>query len=248
MNISDMRREKARLFSPALLSLDVTDPEFATIIARFAFGEVTQFGELETRERVIIALSAVIATNGREAFRMVLRGALKAGMKEEEIKELIYQATAYVGLSQILYFLSETNKELDRCGHDFAHTKRTTVKEEERGEKGEEIQIEIFGEGMKDFSKQGREDRRHINRWLSENCFGDYYTRSGLSLKDREIITFILLLSLGCTPKQLKSHIQGNLNLGRTRKDLIAAASECVPYVGYPKVLNALDAIDELTL
>ena len=62
------------------------------------------------------------------------------------------------------------------------------------------------------------------------------------------MITFILLLSLGCTPKQLKSHIQGNLNLGRTRKDLIAAASECVPYVGYPKVLNALDAIDELTL
>ena len=86
MNISDMRREKARLFSPALLSLDVTDPEFATIIARFAFGEVTQFGELETRERVIIALSAVIATNGREAFRMVLRGALKAGMKEEEMR------------------------------------------------------------------------------------------------------------------------------------------------------------------
>ena len=86
MNISDMRREKARLFSPALLSIDVTDPEFATIIARFAFGEVTQFGELETRERVIIALSAVIATNGREAFRMVLRGALKAGMKEEDMK------------------------------------------------------------------------------------------------------------------------------------------------------------------
>ena len=56
------------------------------------------------------------------------------------------------------------------------------------------------------------------------------------------------LIKLGCTPKQLKSHIQGNLNLGRTRKELIAAASECVPYVGYPKVLNALDAIDELTL
>lgn len=247
MNITDMKNSQARLFSPSALSLDVTDPEFAKIISNFAFNEVTQFGDLDVRDRILVTLSAVIATNGRETYKMVLRGAFRAGIKEEEIKELIYQSTAYVGLSQILYFLSEANKELDRKGHDFSHTKRTTVKDEERKERGEEVQVEIFGEKMRGFSEQGREDNKHINRWLSENCFGDYYTREGLSLKDRELVTFILLLSLGCVPKQLKSHIQGNLNLGRTRKELIDAASECIPYVGYPKVLNALEAIDEVT-
>ena len=233
MNISDMKNNQARLFSTSALSLDVTDPEFAEIISRFAFFEVTQFGDLEIRDRILITLASVIATNGREAFHMVLRGALKAGVKEEEIKELIYQSTAYVGLSEILYFLREANKELDRTGHDFAHTKRTTVKEEERREKGEEIQKKIF---------------EHIDKWISENCYGDFYTREGLSLKDRELITFILLLSSGEKEERLRIHIKGNLNLGRTRKELIAAASECIPYVGYPKVMNAIKVLDELTL
>lgn len=244
MNISDMKNNQARLFSTSALSLDVTDPEFAEIISRFAFFEVTQFGDLEIRDRILITLASVIATNGREAFHMVLRGALKAGVKEEEIKELIYQSTAYVGLSEILYFLREANKELDRTGHDFAHTKRTTVKEEERREKGEEIQKKIFGE----LKKWAREDEEHIDKWISENCYGDFYTREGLSLKDRELITFILLLSSGEKEERLRIHIKGNLNLGRTRKELIAAALECIPYVGYPKVMNAIKVLDELTL
>lgn len=248
MNITDMRRSKAHLFSPSALSLDVTDPEFSDIISRFAFTEVTQFGDLETRDKILISLACVIASNGKEAFHMVLKGALKAGIKEEEIKELIYQSTAYVGVSGILYYLRETNKELDRKGHDFSHEKRTTIKEEERREKGEEVQVKIFGPDMKGSSLKGDDESRHISRWISENCYGDYYTREGLSLKDRELITFTILLSSGCTENQLKRHLQGNLNLNRSRKELIEAASECIPFIGYPKVLKAIDAINELTL
>ena len=40
--------------------------------------------------------------------------------------------------------------------------------------------VDIFGEGMKDYWKSGPEESRHINYWLADNCFRDYYTRTGL--------------------------------------------------------------------
>ncbi len=43
----------------------------------------------------------------------------------------------------------------------------------------------------------GPADQQHIQRWLSAQCFGDHYTRSGLDLRIRELITFILLAALG---------------------------------------------------
>ena len=50
---------------------------------------------------------------------------------------------------------------------------------------------------MRDFWKSGPEDSRHINKWLADNCFGDYYTRTGLDLKMRELITFCFLAAQG---------------------------------------------------
>ena len=68
---------------------------------------------------------------------------------------------------------------------------QTTV--ENRLEKGEQTQIDIFGEGMRGFAESGPEETKHINRWLTDNCFGDYYTRTGLDYKMREMITFCFL-------------------------------------------------------
>ena len=44
---------------------------------------------------------------------------------------------------------------------------------------------------MKDYWKSGPEESRHINYWLADNCFGDYYTRTGLDYAQREMITFL---------------------------------------------------------
>ncbi len=58
---------------------------------------------------------------------------------------------------------------------------------------GEQTQVDIFGEGMRGFSRSGPEESRHINKRLSDNCFGDYYTRKGLDYRQREMITFCFL-------------------------------------------------------
>ena len=95
---------------------------------------------------------------------------------------------------------------------------------------------------MKDFWKGG-----HINRWLAANCFGDYYTRDGLSLQQRELITFCFLFAQGGCESQLTSHVFGNISVGNDAEMLVKVVSQCLPYVGYPRSLNALSCISKIT-
>ena len=61
-------------------------------------------------------------------------------------------------------------------------------------------------------ARHGR--RGHINRWLADNCFGDFYTRGGLDLRQREMITFCFIMAQGGCEPQLVAHAKGNMNLG----------------------------------
>lgn len=110
----------------------------------------------------------------------------------------------------------------------------------DRLEKGAAAQVEIFGEHMKEAWKAG-----HINRWLAENCFGDYYTRTGLTLAQREMITFCFLAAQGGCEPQLTAHAKGNLNMGNDKEFLIRVVSQCLPYIGYPRSLNAIACVNK---
>ena len=72
------------------------------------------------------------------------------------------------------------------------------------------------------------------------------YTRNGLDLKMRELLTFAMLISLGGCEPQVKGHVTGNLNVGNDRTRLIDVVTQLLPYIGYPRTLNALRVIDEV--
>jgi 4-carboxymuconolactone decarboxylase len=81
----------------------------------------------------------------------------------------------------------------------------------------------------------------------SANCFGDYLTRSGLDLKTRELLTLSMLASLGGCEAQLAGHVALNLVAGNDRARMIAVVTQLIPFIGYPRALNALRVIDEGT-
>ena len=85
----------------------------------------------------------------------------------------------------------------------------------------------------------------HNNRWLAANCFGDYYTRTGLDLAQREMITFCFLMAQGGCEPQLTAHAKGNMNLGNDKEFLLRVVSQCLPYIGYPRSLNAVTCINK---
>ena len=96
---------------------------------------------------------------------------------------------------------------------------------------------------MQGFAQSGPEKTRHINKWLAGNCFGDYYTRGGLDTRRREMITLCFLAAQGGCEPQLTSHAVANMRVGNDERFLIAVVSQCTPYIGYPRTLNALRCI-----
>lgn len=81
---------------------------------------------------------------------------------------------------------------------------------------------------------------------LFEFPFGDIYARPGLGLRDREIATIAALAALGTAPAQLKVHIEGGLNVGLTRDEIVEILMQMAVYAGFPAALNGLFAAKEV--
>ena len=134
--------------------------------------------------------------------------------------------------------MTAVNEVLGDMGVRLPLEGQATTTMEDRLKRGIQAQVQIFGDRMKEAWKQG-----HINRWLAANCFGDYYTRKGLNLSEREMITFCFLAAQGGCEPQLTSHAQGNMRMGNDKDFLVRVVSQCLPYIGYPRSLNAIACI-----
>ena len=222
-----------------------TDPEFAKVIENFACDEVVNNDDLDDHTRMIAVLSTLIGSQSVDAFKEMLGYALETGVTPVEVKEIVYQAAAYLGLGRVFPFLACTNDVLEKQGVQLPLEGQATTNPSDRLEKGEQTQVDIFGDQMRGFSQSGPEESRHINKWLSDNCFGDYYTRTGLDYTQREMITFCFLAAQGGCEPQLTSHAAANMGIGNDKSFLINIISQCLPYIGYPRSLNALRCVNE---
>ena len=79
-----------------------------------------------------------------------------------------------------------------------------------------------------------------LGKYIIEFAFGDIYSRKELTLQEREMITITSLLTAGGCEPQLEVHINGSLNVGISPEKIIETFIQCVPYVGFPRVLNAV--------
>lgn len=217
-----------------------TDPEFMEIFEHFAFDEVVneEGQQLDDVTRHMAIMATLLGCQGEQEFRLELPRALDAGVTPVMAKEIIYQAVDYLGIGRVLPFLNAANEILTERGVKLPLEGQATTTKEDRLEKGIDAQAEIFGDHMREAWKAG-----HINRWLADNCFGDYYTRTGLDLAQREMITFCFLAAQGGCGPQLTAHAQGNMNLGNDEAFLMKVVSQCLPYIGYPRSLNAVTCI-----
>lgn len=221
-----------------------TDPEFYERLHSF-LAEAADLGDLDGRIRHLAVLAALLGCQGLEAFQAAVGEALSGGVSPVELKETVYQAVPYLGLGRVYPFLEAVNEILTAQGVPLPLPGQATTTPQNRMEAGNQAQVDIFGPAMRGFQNSGPEASRHINRWLAANCFGDYYTRKGLTYREREMLTFCFLAALGDCEPQLESHAAANLRLGNSREYLIQVLSQCLPYIGYPRSLNALHCLNE---
>ncbi len=219
-----------------------TDPEFFERFHYFAFEEVVneENQQLDAPTRYLAIIATLIGCGGLDAYREMLPIALENGVTPIMLKETVYQATDYLGYGRILPFLNAANDIFEQNRIELPLPGQATTTLNNRLEKGADVQAAIFGEQMKEAWKNG-----HINRWLAANCFGDFYTRTGLDLKQREMITFCFLMAQGGCEPQLIAHAKGNMNLGNDKEFLVRVVSQSLPYIGYPRSLNAVSCIQK---
>ena len=239
------RNYHEKMFPGYKSKLQETDPEFIERFDNFAFDEVVNEVQLDDRTTMMSHLAYLLGCQGIDEFRCMVSAALNFGVTPVEVKEIIYQAVAYLGIGRVFPFLKAVNEILTELGVTLPLENQAATTMESRLQAGEQAQADIFGEGMRSFAQSGPEESRHINRWLAGNCFGDYYTRKGLDYKEREMITFCFLAAQGGCEPQLTSHAAANMRIGNDKAFLIKIISVNIPFIGYPRSLNALRCVNE---
>lgn len=164
-----------KMFPEEWSELRDTDPEFTKLFDNFAFDEVVNQGEVDEKTRFIAIFAVLLGCQEIDEYRVMVPVALNFGVTPIEIKEIVYQAVAYLGIGRVFPFLKITNEVLQEKGIELPLPSQATTTTEKRREAGTQIQVDIFGSGP--------EESCHINHWLADNCFGDYYTWTRLDYK-----------------------------------------------------------------
>lgn len=112
--------------------------------------------------------------------------------------------------------------------------------ESTRFQRGINKLMEVDGAGGENVIRSLEDAAPDLGRYIVEFAFGDIYCRDALSLQEREIITLASLLTAGGCEPQLEVHISAALHVGISPEKIIEVFLQCIPYTGFPRVLNAV--------
>jgi 4-carboxymuconolactone decarboxylase len=249
MNRSEKSEEKVKqLFGESISTAHTTDPDFQDILSHFIFGEVFHEGNLDVKMRELITLVVLTTNHTLPQLKAHVGAALKVGVTPVEIKEAVYQCAPYIGFPKTLDAINQVNEVFKETNIALPIESQKTINEENRFDKGLAVQVEIFGDVINKMRDNAPANQKHIQDYLSAFCFGDFYTREGLDLKTRELLTLCIVSSLGGAENQVKAHVQANKRVGNDKETLIAAITHCLPYMGFPRTLNALACVNEIII
>lgn len=192
-----------------------------------------------------VRLAVLTALGDSDGVEHFARRALREGVDPAKVREAVLQCTPYAGLSRARRAMEAVREAFEEEGRALPPSGET-VTDADRFAKGLAVQKKIFGEAIDAMHRAAAADTRGIVvDDLSGWCFGDFYTRTGLSLKEREFVTVAAILTLGGCEPQLRGHFGGAAAMGATRAELVALLRCAEPFVGFPRTLNALGVLNQ---
>lgn len=213
-------------------------PDLAGFVVDFAYGDIYARPGLGLPERQLITVAALGALgNARPQLKFHLAGALNVGCTPEELVETFIHLSVYAGFPAALngmFVLQEVLHErgivpvaADVPAHDRFAVGWDTLKEVD-GHAGEKVIA-----ALADIAPA-------LGRFIVEFSFGDIYSRPGLGLLKRELVTVAALAAMGTAAPQLAVHIHGLLNVGGNRELLVESLTHVAVYAGFPAAINAM--------
>jgi 4-carboxymuconolactone decarboxylase len=121
-----------------------------------------------------------------------------------------------------------------------------TAMSDDRYLRGWEKLKEVDGEAGERVMESLKDIAPDLARYVIEFPFGDVYSRPGLDLKSREIAAVAALTALGSALPQLKVHINGALNVGCSRQEVVEIIIQMAVYAGFPAAINGMFAAKEV--
>lgn len=224
-----------------------TDAEFMRILQRFIFGEVCYVGSLDNRMRELITITVLTVCQTLPQLKAHIRACLNVGLTPLEIRETVYQCAPFIGFPKTLNAISAMDEVFEQSGKKLPLESAETVEEETRFASGKAIQSEIYGDEIEERYRWLPEAfAESLPKWLTELCFGDFATRKGLKEKTRELLTVVMLAALGGAEMQVRSHILGALKVGNTKEEIVCALCHAMPYMGMPRLFQALNCAKDI--
>ena len=253
MFIPKIPRDKAclenyqQLFKSNPGELKTDDPEFMVILQKYIFGDIFLVGDLNIKEREIITVVCLASIQCLPQLKFHINAALNVGNTPLEIRESIYTCFSFLGFPRTLNALGVFNTVMKERNISLPLESGKTIKDEERYNKGAEIQKPILGDGLKKMIENVPEEiKNKMDQFITETYFGDTYTRKFLDHKTRELINLIPLVALGHF-QILKPHIFSAIKLGNTKEKIAATFLQCMPYVGAANAISAMAVLSEVS-
>ena len=236
----------AKLYGDTAGALRQSDPEFAAIKERLIYGEIYAEERLDAGLRELLILVVAVTNQTMHEVRRHVRAALRCGVPPQQIREAVYQCAPYIGLGKTEAAVEAASETLADSGIPLPLPSGYTVEEEGRLAAGIAAQKAIFGGSIDAMRAAAPDNQKNIQDYLSAYCFGDFYTREGLDLQERELLTFAILCAQGVCEPQVKAHVGGNNAVGNGKEILLGTLTVCLPYIGFPRTLNALACVNEV--
>lgn len=245
--VKNCEEKFGELFGGKPTQSEGNDPEFMRILQRFIFGEVCYTGSLDNRMRELITVAVLAVNQTLPQLKAHTGACLHIGVAPVQIRETVYQCAPFIGFPKTLNAIAVIDEVFAANGIALPLEEGGTVTEADRYEKGLALQLPVYGEEIKDrYAWLPAEFKDAVPYFLTAFGIGDFSTRRGLDAKERELLTVVILAALGGAEMQLRSHVAGALKAGNTKEEVVCALVHAMPYMGMPRLFNALNCSEEL--
>ena len=169
--------------------------------------------------------------------------ALNIGASPLQLRETIYQCAPYIGFPKTLNAIDIANGVFEANGISLPLENAGTVDATDpsaREQAGAAIQAPLYGNEVKEvFSALPEPFDEFVPHLLTSSAFGDFATRGGLDVAQRELISLVAIAAIGATT-QLRPHVAGAIRAGSSPQKVAAALVQAMPYIGGPYALSGL--------
>ncbi|KPI05675.1 Carboxymuconolactone decarboxylase [Actinobacteria bacterium OV450] len=220
-------------------------PDLGRYVVEFAYGDVYARPGLDLRERELSTVAALTAQGDTAPqLNFHIDAALHVGVRPEEVVEALIHLVPFMGFPRALNAVGVARTVFADRGVTFEPPVANDSRD--RYQRGTEKLVEIDGHHGLEVIESLGDIAPDLGRYIVEFTFGDVYQRPWLTPRRRQLVTVAALTAFGDTAPQLRVHIGAALNVGLSPAQVVETLIHVVPYVGFPRALNAIAVAREV--